>query len=442
MSKMSRAALVALLLIGGSPVLIAAPAEAKKKEEAPKGPVLTPEFRKAALPAQTALDAKDFATAEPLVVAAEAAAKTDDELHYTRIFRLRLESGKLEQRAGGSSAIFQAGEGALIGPMEALINDPKSEQKLVANLAFKRGVIAFDQKQYAVAITFLTKARDLGETAPDLQLELVKAYILSSDITTAAAEMKKSIAAEKAAGRLPPEDWYDYIIPRLSAAGKTAEFLSWSADKLKDYPSPKNLRSLVGYYGLFGKNAEKFDKQQKIDMFRLLRAGKALADEADYGQFAQYLQDIGLPFEAKAVLDEGKAANKMPMTRDDDKALYAAASAAIKSYGSNSAHDAEARASKDGVSANTSANVYLGEGNYAKAIEFYQLALSKCGTATGPAATKCAARTDEITTRLGIAYALSGDVANARDTFGKVTGEQRKQIAQFWVGWLDMKPAA
>ena len=70
---------------------------------------------------------------------------------------------------------------------------------------------------------------------------------------------------------------------------------------------------------------------------------------------------------------------------------------------------------------------YLGEGNYAKAAELYKIALEKGVT-----------KVDEVNTRLGIAYALQRDDANARATFAKVKTTPRDQIAAFWIIWLDL----
>lgn len=433
MLKMTKAALIAALLISGTGVAVPSPADAaKKKEEAPKGPELSPEFRKAAVPAQEALKAKDLAKSEPAVVAAEAAAKTPDDIYYAQIFRLQYESIKLEQAANGDSAIYRQGEPALVAPLSALIANPKTPQEDVARFNYRLGLVQYDQKKYAEAAASLTKARDLGEKTPDLTLSLVKAYIEGGNVEQGAAEMKRAIAQEKAAGKAPPETWYDYIIPRLGNAGKEAEFIQWSQDKLTDYPSAKNWRQLIVYYGLAGKRADNFDKQQKIDLFRLLRANHALADLADYSQFARYLQDSGLPVEAVAVLDEGKSSGKMQLTREDDKALYASAQNSIKLDGPVGPREAKALAAKDGAAAAATGNAYLGEGNYAKAIELYTAALGKGVT-----------KPDEVTTRLGIAYALSGDKAMAKATFAKVTTEPRAQIAKFWTAWVDgAAPAA
>jgi len=429
MTKLSKAAFAAALLIGTTGVVLAPPAVAqkKKKEEAPKGPVLSNEFRKPALEAQNALKAKDVATAEPAVVAAEAVAKSEDEIYFAQVFRLQLESDRLEQTAKGDVTAYRRLEGALVKPLDALIANPKTEQKDVARFTFRRGLIEFNEKRYPAAVTFFMRARELGETNPDLQLSIVKARIEGGDAAGGAADMQKAIDAEIAAGRKPSESWYDYIIPRLAKANKFDEFIAWSQAKLTQYPTAKHWRSLIIYYGFSTGRGDLLDKQQKIDLFRLLRANNALADLADYSQYAQYLKDTGLPVEAKAVLDEGTTTGRMALTRADDKALYAAAVSAIKVDGPVSSREARAKASATGAAASATGDAYLGEGNYAKAIELYKVALGKG-----------VSKPDEVNTRLGIAYTLSKDLPSARAALTLVKAQPRAQVAAFWLAWIDM----
>ena len=67
------------------------------------------------------------------------------------------------------------------------------------------------------------------------------------------------------------------------------------------------------------------------------------------------------------------------------------------------------------------ADAYLGQGNYAKAIELYKLALQK-----GPA------NADQANMHLGIAQAMSGDKASAQTSFAAVQNEPAKDIASLW----------
>ncbi len=68
----------------------------------------------------------------------------------------------------------------------------------------------------------------------------------------------------------------------------------------------------------------------------------------------------------------------------------------------------------------------MANNNNAKAVELYQLALSKGGVDA-----------DEINTRIGIAHARAGQSAEAKAAFAKVTNGPRGEIANFWSLYVD-----
>ncbi len=85
------------------------------------------------------------------------------------------------------------------------------------------------------------------------------------------------------------------------------------------------------------------------------------------------------------------------------------------------------------ANAASTADVYLGQGTYAKAAELYRTALTKGGV-----------NADEVNTRLGIALARSGDKAGAQTAFAAVQGTPRAGIAALWNTWTQVgsSPAA
>lgn len=432
MTTKSNAARAAILLLSAAAIVQPAIAADKKKDAAKPAPVnLSPEFRKAALPAQTALGAKDYATAEPAVVAAEAAAKTDDDKYYAQQFRLQLVSGKLTAAAAGNPQVFQQGQGALAAPLDALIANPKTPQADVARFTNVRGKIEFDAKRYKEAAAFWARARELGFTDPDIGLSIVKAKTESGDIAGGMAELKKEIAVEAAAGRKAPEAWYNYAIAKVNAAKMRPETIEWMRLAVTAYPNPKNWRNAIIIYGFEGSTSAALDKRQKVDLFRLLRANKALADQNDYAEYAQDLQDIGLPLEAKSVIEEGRAAGKIPATSSNNNMLYAEASKAAAADGPLAAAEKRAAAAANGAVASATGDGYFGQGNYAKAIEMYKLALSKG-----------ASKPDEVNSHLGMAFALTGDKEGAKAAFANVKTSPRSEINAFWILWLDQSTAA
>ncbi|OYY89199.1 MAG: hypothetical protein B7Y45_13295 [Sphingomonas sp. 28-66-16] len=429
----SRAASAAILLIAGAGMMAPAAiaAEKNKKEEA-AAPKLSPEFRKAAQPLQAALTAKDYAAAEPALAAAEAAASTEDDKYYAQVFRLQFVSGKLTATAAGNAAAFAQGQGALVAPLDALIANPKTPQADVARFNNVRGKIEYDAKHYKEAIAFWTRARQLGFQDGDLGLSLVKAKLEGGDIAGGTADLKHEIEVEQAAGRKAPEAWYDYAIAKLNAANMRPQLIEWLQMKVKAYPSAKSWRNAVIIYGFAGSTSAQLDKRQKIDLWRLLHVNKALADQNDYAEFAQDLYDVGLPSESKAIIEEGRATGKIPASSSNNNMLYNESLNAIKAEGSLAAAEKRAAAAPNGAVASATGDAYFGNGNYAKAIEMYKLALSKGSS-----------KPDEVNTHLGMALALSGDKEAARAAFNLVKTSPRAEIVTFWLLWLDQAtPAA
>jgi hypothetical protein len=92
---------------------------------------------------------------------------------------------------------------------------------------------------------------------------------------------------------------------------------------------------------------------------------------------------------------------------------------------------ADAAKAANGKIAAATADAYMGYGDNAKAVALYQTALQKGGVDTA-----------EVNMRMGIAQARAGDKEGAKASFSKVTGGLRGTLAQYWVQWLDRKPAA
>lgn len=442
----TKAARAAILLVGAAAIAmpVAGPAKEKKKEEAPAGPQLSPEFRKAAVPADVALRAineklrasaaadvsAELAAAEPLVAAVEAATKTEDDAYYKLTLRLKLEDMKAQAVAKGDGALYRKNEGPLIEPLKALVAHPRTSAAERAIYLNRLGEHAYDVKDYAGALSYFQQAKAAGSTAKELGLNIVRAKTEGGDITGGIAEMKALIAAERAAGRTPPETWYLYARAKANSAKLSVEFLDWTKLWLAAYPTAKNWRDALVYYGFQG--PYKLDKRERIDIFRLLRIAKSLGDQNDYAEYAQNLFDVGLPEEAKAVIEEGRAAGKVPAAGGPNAMIMSDAVAAIKAEGPLDALAKKAAASPNGILAAATGDGYLGSGDYAHAIELYQLALKKGGVA----------KPEEVLTHLAIAQARSGDRASAKATFAMVKSPPRADIANFWILWLDSVPTA
>lgn len=423
LSTLALAAAPFVLGAAGLAGLAIQPALAAKKEEPKPGLKLSPDFIKAAKPAQDALAAKNFAGAEPLVAASEAAAKNDDEKYVAASLRFDLTRAQVyaAQQANPSAPVNEA---PLAGPIDTLLANPSTPAANKPQLYYVRGVLAFNGKQTAVAIDYLTKARATGYVNDNLDLMIAKAKFDSGDLAGGSADLDTAIAKAKTTGKPAPEDYYRYAIARWNKAHDKAQTVAWLGKYAAAYPTPQTWHDVLVTYGLSSPAVDTLDKAQRIDLFRLMHDSKSLADQSLYEQYAQDVIDRGLPSEALTVLQEGKAAGKLATNRALTEEM-AQATASAKAEGSLTPLEAKARTSADGKLSAQTGDAYLSKGDNTKAAELYRAALGKGGV-----------NADEVNTHLGIALARSGDKPGAVAAFAAVKTGPRADLAALWTAWL------
>lgn len=423
--KVSKLALVLALAAG---VGMTGPAIAKEKPAAAAqaggwSPQLGKAFRNAAAPLQKAIQAKDYATAQSLLPAAESAAQAPDEKFVLGQFKLQIATGANDQ-AGQQKAVDEMiGSGA--GPAD-----------MKGQLLFYQGQFAYKANNYPLAIQALSAAKQAGYApkdangAPtqDLNLLLAESYFKANQVQQGLATVDSAIQAEKAAGRKPPQEWYGRAASMAYKAKLMPEVSKWTREQVVDYPTAENWRSALVIYG----DANHFDDQTQLDLMRLQRFAGALSGERDYYEYAILADKVGLPGEAKGVVDEGKA-----------KGAYNAGSKAINEIGaavgakvaadkaSLAAAEKNAGSAATGRAALGTADAYFGYGDYAKAATLYKLALQKGGVDANTA-----------NLRLGMALAKAGQAAEAKQAFAQVTSGPRAELAKFWTLWVTQSAKA
>lgn len=432
MKTLSKLALAAVFATGVSGLALVAPAMAKKEEQQAPGFKLSKPVQAVAYQAQQAVQAKNVAAAEPLVAQIEAAATTDDDKYIAAALRYDLENTKLvlAQTANPKAPLDET---SLAKPLDALIaaqNTPAADR---GKYLFRRGQLAYNSGQYPVATQYFTKAKAAGYNSPDFDLQLAKVKVQAGDTAGGLADLDRFITAQKAAGQAVPESYYRFGIATANNKKMAPETLAWMQKYVAAYPTPKVWRDVVLQYAFAQNSLATPDKAQTLDLYRLLRSAGAMPDQSMYEDYARIVYDRGNPYESAAVLKEGLASGKIPASSAFTKSQLAAANAAIQREGSLAASEKTALASKDGKIAASTADAYLGQNNYAKAIELYRAALTKGGVDA-----------NEVNTRLGIALAKSGDKAGAQAAFGAVTGQPRAGIAALWNTWTQVgsSPAA
>ncbi len=420
MTFVSKAALAAILGLGAT-LVVAPPADAqrrKKEEAAPAAPQIqvSEAFRTAALAADAAIKAKDYATADQQIAAAQAAmtAGNQDEAYFLAQIKVQAAQAKNDRPA-------------LASAIDELLASPKLKDTERAGLYYNRGVLALDTKQTDVAVQNFERARAAGYAEPDLELRLASIAIQKGQVDQGLASLEKVMAARKASGQPVPANWYDVAISQLYRSNRPVEAGQWARRKLAEYPTQANWRTVLS---LFRDRADNkgatLGNQARVDVLRLMRDTKSLADQNDYRDYVQTTQDIGLPYESVAVIDEGRSSGKIPASATIFNSVRTSAQTQIKNDGSVTSLETRAKSVANGRAALAAGNVYLATGNNAKAIELYTLALQKGGIDA-----------DEANTRIGIAHARAGQSAEAKAAFAKVTTGARGEIASFWTFYVD-----
>lgn len=409
MKSISRVAVAAVL----AAVTISAPAVAQKAKPAAAaaGPKLSKPVQSLLAQAQTAQTAGDHPGALTLLNQALVVPKaTAEDKLWT--YRLMLNSAQ----ATKDNALLKT---AIEGSLSTGMVTPTDEVKFRTAL---RG-LALQAKDYQGAIQQASKMAALSPNDAKLQYELSGVYQLANQQKLAYDAASKAIATAKASGTAVPEEYYKSAAKLALDNNMTAEFASTSAGWLGGYPTAENWRTILTLF----RDSAKFDDQGSLDVFRLMHVTGSLASEKDYYEYAETANSRGYPGEAKLIIDEGLAKGKLSTAKTYTKELQAVVNPKVaRDKASLAGLEGDAKKAANGKLALSTGDAYLGHGNFAKAIEMYQLALQKGGIDAATA-----------NTRLGIAYGKSGQKAQAEAAFKAVaSGGPRQQLAEYWLIWL------
>ncbi|MDQ3483013.1 MAG: hypothetical protein M3448_06380, partial [Pseudomonadota bacterium] len=142
----------------------------------------------------------------------------------------------------------------------------------------------------------------------------------------------------------------------------------------------------------------------------------------DYFNYGDIAARKGLSGEAKAILDEGFAANVVKRSDPSFSQLYTLASQRTK--GDRESLAPTPSAGSTARQTIVMGDAYYGYGNFSKAADFYRAALAK------PDADK-----DLVNLHLGMALAGQGDKAGATAALNAVGGAN-SELAKYWLLYL------
>jgi len=364
-------------------------------------------FAKAYQELVTALDSNDTANLPAKVAAAHAAAQSPDE-HY------------LASQAQLKAAVATKNDAEIATALEALLASGRLDQAQQANAYLNLGKTRYNLKQFPQAIAAFEKVQQLEPNNTDIVPLLAQARSVGGNPNDAVATLRQAIAQQSANGGKASEELYKRTIS-VAYKAKLPATSEISRQWVTAYPTPANWSDSVRIY----RNLNNVDDATNLDLFRLLRAAKAMKDDGDYDRYAYLALSKGYPGEAKAVLEEGVAAGLVDVSKSPFKEEMEQAK--TKSVGEAATLDSAA--SKGLVAATAKAalangDLLYGYGQYAKAADIYRAALKKTGADAGL-----------INLHLGMALARAGDKAGATAALNAVSGAHT-EVAKYWLTYL------
>ena len=166
-----------------------------------------------------------------------------------------------------------------------------------------------------------------------------------------------------------------------------------------------------------------------VDLYRLRRKTGSLTTEQDYANYLSSVSVNGLivlPREALDTMQEGTSAGVINQSTGIFKEMTTDANAALADDNANAAaREKKARASNNATSLMSAADVALSYGNYANAIELYDLAAA------------AGADANVVNIRKGIAHYELGNKDAAKASFSAVKTLPHADIAAYWLAFIE-----
>ena len=366
--------------------------------------------KKALSDLQAAVAANDVATIPAKIAAAQVVVKNEDDRYM--LGNLRLQAAV---NAKDNAAIAQGLEEVLASGLA----DAGEAQQL--NLVLGKTYKTIGQNDKAASV--LERGLASNPNNYDFLIELGETRVTQGRIDDGVGLIRKGIAAMAATGKKPPEEWYRRAVA-LAYKAKLPATMELSREWVRAYPGPVSWRDSLRIYDTLGQ----IDDNSALDVLRLGRATSSLTSEAEFYRYANAAFTKGFPGEAKAVIEEGAAANKIDPKKEIFRDILAKAT--VKAAGDRASLDASAKTALAAATAKpavATADAYFSYGDYAKAAELYRAALTKSGADAGL-----------INLHLGMALARQGDKAGATAALNAVTGP-RAETAKYWLTYLALQ---
>ncbi|MEO8302575.1 MAG: tetratricopeptide repeat protein [Betaproteobacteria bacterium] len=407
------ALLIALVLAGGGVLL---PAAAQTPDA--NADLFRPEVAKPLSAADEFIKAGKFGEAQLKIREAEQVPDRTPLENYI-INRMR-----------GIAAIGMGDSATASRSFEAVIASGRSPIGEQLKLAEALAVMYFKAGDYPKAVTWTERYLKDGGTNPEMRMQLVRSRYLAEDYAGAATDLRAMLDADEKAKVTPPLDRLQMLASCYVKLNDGQGYV-FVLDKLLVYHPKRDywvdaIRRVESRPG--------FPQALTLDVLRLQEATGSLTVAAQYTAMAQLALKVGLPGEAKRIVDKGFTTGVLG-TGPEAEAQRKLRDAATKQVADDErlfAQNAkDAGAAKDG-----SALVNVGYAMVSAGQAEAGLALMEQGIQKGGIS-----RADEAKLHLAIAYLAAGQKAKAIQAFQGVQGDGTADLARLWLIHAQRSPS-
>ncbi len=313
--------------------------------------------------------------------------------------------------------------GKALEAYEEVVSQPDIPLAMEINTRFTIAQLYFVQEDWDRGINALLKWFDMTETPnANAYVLLAQGYYQKKDYNKALVNVEKAISMNKAAGKLPKEQWYNlarFLYFEKGNTGKTVDVLE---ELLTHYPKKQYWVQLSHMYGEQKKEDLQLAAMDTAYAQNMLDKGTELVTMA-------YLYLNGdIPYQAAQVLDKGLKAGTVEKTSKNYEIQGNAYRQAQEVKKAIPAMEAAASRAETGELYARLGNVYLDGDQNKKAISAISKGLKRGGVK----------RPDTARLVLGMAYFNDKQYDKARSAFESAGRDERSsKYAEQWIKYLD-----
>jgi tetratricopeptide (TPR) repeat protein len=368
-------------------------------------PNISRQARNAIVALDTAVNENKSDEIPAALAAAQAAANSNDDRYAIALIQLKA-AANAKDNAGVASAL------------EAMLASGSVTEDEKFPIYFNLANTYDGLEQPGRAAHYYELALKQNPGSIDATAGLAESKVAQGQVAEGLALFQKGIELQSASGR-PSETWLKRALS-VAYNARMPEAIGLSRQWVRAYPTNEAWQNSLAIY----QNLRELDEDRTLDLMRLKRATGVL-NSSDYFRYADIAARRGNAGEAKAVLEQGFAANTISRSDPSFSELYTLATDRTK--GDRESLPASPRADTNARQTLNVGDAYFGYGDYAKAAEFYRAALSRPG-----------ADPDLINLRIGMALAHQGDRAGATAALNAV-GSAHADLAQYWLLYVNSK---